>query len=937
MVVAVRRRLRWSLRQKLLVLFVVVSLLPLVSALAVVVTGGTEEVIDELLELQERRAVQSSRAVALTVERALAVLGSMAADEELLEAAAAAAAGSAPSAKARASERLSAVLRTLQSDVTLEFDALRGYDQSGRLVAETSSAGAAPAARETAWFVSARRSPVVGEVLRTGGRRGVRFALPLRLPGGTGVLEGVLVTDGVLGHIADVLGSKHASLVVGPGGEVVMGASPRDRPGPTGGSVEGGLGPLALSRLGAAYQRASSSGGRWGSFLGRDLQGREALVGYARVELPVVGAGTGAPEDESGWWLLSFLPRKRVWAPFRRRLWVPAAAVGVTVAVLAAVAWVVSRSALRPLEAMTARARYIAQGHFEERLQPAGSAEFQQVAGAINAMAERLAEVDSLRTEELVERQALLERANRDLQEMNRYKNEFLANMSHELRTPLNTVIGFTELVLERSAEALPERQRRHLQRVLRAGRQLRDLLGEVLDLSAIEAGRVEVTSETFRLATLLRRLAAEFRPRVAEKGLELALHLTEPALTVTTDRQKLRQVLSNLLSNAVKFTSAGRVDVSARALGSMVQVSVADTGPGIPPEAKEVIFEPFRQLDGSTTRLHEGTGLGLAICQKLTRLLGGRITVESKVGEGSTFSVLLPQVLRPSEGDQDTEELGRLLTQVPTRPHPHTPLVLCVTGEVEHLEDLRRLVQEGGFQFVGARSGGEALSRARRLRPAGIVVDMVLPDVDGWEFLERLRAEASTARIPVAVRGYPGDAERESRLGVGAVLSEPLSGEGLRQVLDRLTGVAQHWVWMVEDDPAARALVREFCGGSGFAFRGFASVAEVRRELERSRPQVLLVDLLLPGESGWALLRELTGPGTPRQFELAVITARELTSEQERWLAERGVPVILKSGLTREGFLASLMGLVDWHQVPRTTSTLGSNPPTDAGGPSHG
>lgn len=927
MAVAIRRRLHWSLRQKLLVLFVVVSLLPLVSAVAVVVTGGTEEVISELLELQERRAVQASRAVALTVERALAVLGSIAAEKDLLDAAAAA--PSSRSARAEATQRLDAAVRRLRSDVTLEFAALRICDGAGRVVAETVPAGAEPAAGGEGWLGSARRGPAVGEVLWCSGHRCVRLAVPMRLPGGAGVLEGLLVTDEVLGHIADVLGSKHSSLVLGPAGEVVMGPCSRERVGSGGAPAASGLGPQALRRARAVFERASSLGGAWGSFLGRDLQGREALVGYARVELPGAVTAARSAEGGPGWWLLSFLPRKRVWAPFRRRLWVPAVAAGVTVLVLAVVGWVVSRSAVRPLEAMTAQARHIAEGHFEERVTPAGSIEFRQLAGAINAMAERLAEVDSLRTEELMERQALLERANRDLQEMNRYKNEFLANVSHELRTPLNTVIGFTELALEGGrAGALSERQRKHLQRVLRAGRQLRDLLGEVLDLSAIEAGRVEVRAETFRLATLLRRVVAEFRSRAAEKGLETALHLSDPGLTVTTDRQKLRQILSNLLSNAVKFTDSGRVEVSAQPLGSMVQISVADTGPGIPPEAKEVIFEPFRQLDGSTTRLHEGAGLGLAICQKLTRLLGGRITVQSTLGEGSTFRLLLPRLLRGTEGEREAEELGRLLTQVPARPRPHTPLVLCVSGDVEVLEELRRLVQDGGYQFLGARTVAEALNRARQLRPACIVTDMVLADADGWEFLELLRADASTAGIPVAVRGYLGDVERGTRLGVGAVLAEPMTEEALRAVLDRLTGVAQHWVWMVDDDPAARALVREFCRGSGFAFRAFASVGEVRRELERARPQVLLVDLLLPGESGWALLEELTASGDTLQFEVAVITARELTPEQERWLARRAVPVIIKSGLTREGFLASLMGLVDWHQVPRAAAAGGSAPP---------
>jgi signal transduction histidine kinase/CheY-like chemotaxis protein len=376
------------------------------------------------------------------------------------------------------------------------------------------------------------------------------------------------------------------------------------------------------------------------------------------------------------------------------------------------------------------------------------------------------------------------ERAKDDAERANRAKSEFLAKMSHELRTPLNAVIGYSEMLLEDAQIDGKEEQVGDLNRINSAGKHLLSLVTDVLDLSKIEAGKMEVLWEPFDLGRLIDDVVATARPLITQKGNELEV-VRQPVLGVVTgDETKLRQAALNLLSNAAKFTNEGRVTLSvARDDDGWVTVAVRDTGIGISPDGLQKLFSNFTQADASISSKYGGTGLGLALSRKLCRLMGGDITVTSEVGQGSRFTIRIPASASDAVRRLDDDEAE----PQPAAEEPvNEGVILVIDDDPAVLELMRRILTKEGLHPMLAEGGEEGLRLAKAVRPATIVLDVKLPGMSGWEVLRELKADPELAHCPVVMLSMIEDRSRATQLGAADYLVKPVEREALLRALDR-------------------------------------------------------------------------------------------------------------------------------------------------------
>lgn len=480
------------------------------------------------------------------------------------------------------------------------------------------------------------------------------------------------------------------------------------------------------------------------------------------------------------------------------------------------------------------------------------------------------------------------------LQELDRLKTQFIANMSHELRTPLNSIIGFSRVILKGIDGPLTEAQRQDLTAIYNAGQHLLGLINDILDLSKIEAGRMELHFSEVDMREIIRGVMSTAVGLTRDKPIELRQHVPEDLPPVWADAQRARQILLNLVSNAAKFTDQGFIAVRAWADDAFVTVSVQDTGIGIPKEKQEEIFQEFTQVESGTTRRYGGTGLGLAIARRLVELMGGRIWVESEPGKGSTFFFTLPRA-RP-----------RTLAE----PRSGRPVVLCVDDDPGVITLYRRYLEKHGFEVVGLTDPQDVLEVVRRVRPDVITLDIMMPNKDGWVVLQELKTDPETRSIPVIVCSIVDERGRGFSLGAAEYLVKPFTEEELLEAIRRVDGrPGPLKVLVIDDSEADRQLIRrvlERLGGYQVleASGGSEGTALARQE----RPDLVILDLMMPEMDGFMVVEALKGDPATRSIPIIVLTAKSLTEEDRQRLNGRIDALLQKVGVDPDALLAEVV-----------------------------
>jgi signal transduction histidine kinase/CheY-like chemotaxis protein len=504
-----------------------------------------------------------------------------------------------------------------------------------------------------------------------------------------------------------------------------------------------------------------------------------------------------------------------------------------------------------------------------------------------------------------------LQDANRRLEDASRHKSEFLANMSHELRTPLNAIIGFTRLVMRRAHDVLPARQYENLEKILISAEHLLGLINGILDLSKIEAGRMEVRLSGVDLGGLIDECLRTVEPMIRSERLQVLKEVAPDLPPFWTDLDKVKQILINLLSNAVKFTEAGTVTVSARPGNGTLAIVVTDTGIGIPAEALELIFEEFRQVDSSSTRKHGGTGLGLSISRHFARLLGGDLSVRSTLGVGSAFTLVLP--LR-SEASSTGPRAGAAATRDERETQRDGKVVLVIDDDPDVIYLLRESLADTGYLVVGALSGQEGLQKARELRPFAITLDIMMPNKDGWEVLHELKAHPATKDVPIIVVSIVDNKELGYRLGAFDYLLKPIDRDAVMTALGRIAPPHGRLL-VVDDDPLVVDMVSQLLEGEPYEVVAAADGQEALEAIARRRPDVILLDLLMPRMDGFAVIEHLRQDPEHASIPVIVLTAKTLTAAERAALEQSVLKVIQKRGLDRDHFIQELRGALQGYR----------------------
>jgi adenylate cyclase len=498
-----------------------------------------------------------------------------------------------------------------------------------------------------------------------------------------------------------------------------------------------------------------------------------------------------------------------------------------------------------------------------------------------------------------------IEEKSRELELASEHKSRFLASMSHELRTPLNAIIGLTEMMVANAARFGTEKALEPLNRVHRAGTHLLGLINQVLDLSKIEAGKLELSPESVNLAPLVDEVAGTAR-QLAEKNNNRLIVETESNLSaLTVDPMRLRQILLNLLSNACKFTKDGEVGLRVRKIAdgrSWVEFAVSDTGIGMTAEQQAKLFEEFAQADALTARRFGGTGLGLAITRKLARMMGGDVTVTSEAGKGSVFTVRLPgSVHGPA---RTFTESGR---------RPDAGCVLVIDDDTTARELLTDQLKAEGFSVATASGGLEGLKLAKELRPSVITLDVIMPDLDGWSVLAALRQDSELAEIPVIMVTILDEQRRAVALGAAGYLTKPIDRERLHRMVERFRVPAQPTrVLLVEDDAFQRERIRAWLEGQQWIVQEAANGREALDRLQHGKPNLILLDLMMPEMDGFQVVAALQKEPGWRDIPVVVITALDLDAKDRERLNSGVQSVLIKQTLRPADLVERIRRLAD-------------------------
>jgi CheY-like chemotaxis protein/nitrogen-specific signal transduction histidine kinase len=508
----------------------------------------------------------------------------------------------------------------------------------------------------------------------------------------------------------------------------------------------------------------------------------------------------------------------------------------------------------------------------------------------------------------------------------NRTKSEFLATMSHELRTPLNSVIGFSDLLLDGSFGELNEKQNKFMVNISHSGKHLLNLINDILDISKIEAGKMELFYEIFDFSDLVSDIHLMMKPLSSKKNINLEFNMRPRSIFINADRSKLKQIMYNIIGNAIKFTpDNGKVHVNISMKDQMLLLSVKDNGIGISNDDQEKLFHPFVQLDSASTRKFEGTGLGLALVKNLLKLHGGTIDVESEQGKGSTFYIEVPLNLKENDlnarliADENSEDIVQtstissaadLVILEPENSDGSEPLILVVEDDPNSRELLSFMLNDAGFRVILAEDGAEALEIAKEVHPFAITLDLNLPGMDGTEILENLKKDDCTSSIPVLVLSSLGEKDIGMIVGIVDHLTKPVDSDRLLGLLSDLvtkSGKTSFKALVIDDDPMVVEMLSEMIRSFGYDVITAGGGQEGINKAFETHPDVLIVDLMMPDVNGFDVISTLKSDSRTINIPLIVCTAKDIESDEADYLNSNAFTILQKGAFSKEDLLGIL------------------------------
>jgi len=504
--------------------------------------------------------------------------------------------------------------------------------------------------------------------------------------------------------------------------------------------------------------------------------------------------------------------------------------------------------------------------------------------------------------EELQEQNVELELQGEQVKEANRLKSEFLSNMSHELRTPLNSVMALSRVLIMQAKEKLSEEEASYLEIIERNGKQLLNLINDILDLAKIESGRMDVSPGIFSPKATIETIVESLEPLAENKGIDINQNIPDDLIKIESDEFRVHQILQNIMGNAVKFTNQGSVTVSASSDAEKITIRIKDTGIGISEKDRRHIFDEFRQVDGSSARRFEGTGLGLTIAHKAARMLGGNISVESALGRGSTFTVTLPIKW---EGEAQVYESGVVTPPVQIKPERKT--ILIVDDEPAVVTMISGYLAAEGYNTLTATSGKQALKLAKIHHPFAITLDVIMPETDGWEVLQELKLNPGTADIPVIIISISDDRETGLALGAVGYITKPVDKDMLISEIFKVGGTQTSSVMVVDDneiDLKETARIIQDEGINAIVADGGPNCLQL---LKKAVPDVIVLDLMMPEIDGFEVLERIRSQSETAALPVIVVTAKDLTAEDRRKLTGNVSAILAKSDTTQPVLLAEI------------------------------
>ncbi len=618
---------------------------------------------------------------------------------------------------------------------------------------------------------------------------------------------------------------------------------------------------------------------------------------------------------------------------------------GIFISVFAALVlltnWLLKRTVISPIKRLTAIAHRVSTGNLTaERVGEFDSAPitqvarredepgqlaraFQVMAHEVAAREQNLSRAVEERTAQLAETTQEAERARAEAERANATKSQFLANMSHELRTPLNAIIGYSEMLKEEMVDLGQTILVGDVQKIHGAGKHLLGLINNILDLSKVESGKMELFLETFQIATVVNDISETIQPLIDKNQNTLVIEIADDVSTMRADITKLRQCLFNLLSNASKFTENGTITLSVdrqmSASGSPVVIfKVADSGIGMTPEQKAKLFQSFTQADASTTRKYGGTGLGLVITQKFCQMMGGNIHVDSEPGQGTMFTVSIPEQvqdvtkappLEKSKSKSNYQTIASVAGAQTT--NSAASKVLVIDDDPAAQELMQRFLIREGFQVITTGNGVDGIQLAKTQMPDVIVLDVMMPSVDGWAVLTELKADPELANIPVVMVTMVDDKNMGYALGASDYLLKPVDYERLSDLLHKYSiDFKASPIMVVEDHPENREMMRRQLTKSGWQVLEAQNGREALELLNNYQPGIILLDLMMPEMDGFEFLDEFRRHPQWQAIPVIVLTAKDLTPEDRRRLDGQIERIYQKGSFDRQAFLDEMTQL---------------------------